>query len=83
MKDIYRIFDGVDKLFDCMKNTVLFKVVDEEYLTLNEYVGRRKNKAVYCADNKDQRLSILNCINKKEEKEQFIERSYKLFEMIG
>lgn len=128
------IRDG--KFFDRMKDAVLFKTADEEYLTLEEYFAKREdkeNKVVYYTDNKAQQaanielfksngLEVVECSHpidprftmelemkeeedkkdklimlcqqiydislmshrelKKEEKEQFIERNYKLFESV-
>ena len=48
------------KFFDRMKDAVLFKTVDGEYLTLSEYFGKREdkeNKVVYYTDNKAQQAA--------------------------
>ncbi len=52
------IRDG--KFFDRMKDAVLFKTADEEYLTLEEYFAKREdkeNKVVYYTDNKAQQAA--------------------------
>lgn len=52
------IRDG--KFFDRMKDAVLFKTVDGEYLTLAEYFDKREdkeNKVVYYTDNKAQQAA--------------------------
>lgn len=48
------------KFFDRMKDAVLFKTVDGEYLTLAEYFDKREdkeNKVVYYTDNKAQQAA--------------------------
>lgn len=48
------------KFFDRMKDAVLFKTVDGEYLTLPEYFDKREdkeNKVVYYTDNKAQQAA--------------------------
>ncbi len=52
------IRDG--KFFDRMKDAVLFKTADEEYLTLEEYFAKqedKENKVVYYTDNKAQQAA--------------------------
>ena len=52
------IRDG--KFFDRMKDAVLFKTADEEYLTLEEYFAKREdkeNKVVYYTDHKAQQAA--------------------------
>lgn len=57
------------KFFDRMKDAVLFKTVDEEYLTLSEYLDKKEdkeNKTVYYTDNKAQQSSNIELYKKND-----------------
>jgi len=55
-----------EKFYDKIKDIIIYKTTDDEYLTLEDYIGDKENKDVYYTSDKNQQSQYINLFREQD-----------------